>query len=607
MNTRNINGRMLKVVFLFLLNAVSFSMFAVTRYVTAAGDGLRNGTSWANAFAGISLQSVINSSGGGDQVWVACGTYFTTMGTNRTISFTMRNGVSIYGSFSGTETAISQRVFNCGPCSILSAEIGVAGNADNSYHVINNGSLNASALIDGFVITGANDNRVNTLNEGLGGGIYNQGLGTSNVSSPTIQNCVITNNSAGFGGGIFNNGFNGGNANPTITNCIIANNTAYDGGGGIDNFGLGGNASPVVTNTLIYGNTALTAGGVYCWGGNANGNSSPVFLNCVIANNAATAGNAGGIICDNSNSADAGSSGTSNPTLRNSIIRGNTASLAGPQFCSKGTGTFIATYSAVDVANQNAPHVITGPGTGNIFSDPLFVDPLNPRGPDNCWMTSDDGLMLQNGSPGVNAGNNTGITATDLRFFPRLQGNNVDIGAYENVAGILPMRFLQFSGREDQGIHKLTWKVADEEPGNYYQVERSSDGVNFETIGPLFSTNTSHATHEYTHDDHRPLEGINYYRIKCGSANNNDEQWSIVITLVSKNDLSIIVANNMAARSLAVESRDPVLLMEVMNTFGTLIIRENNRYISYAHHLPGVYYLRVTTTKKQKVFKVIFQ
>lgn len=420
------------LIFLSLLLFASYEQtFALVRYVTPGGAGVMNGTSWSNAFPGTSLQNAINISLSGDQVWVAGGTYFTTNTSNRGISFSMKNGVTIYGSFSGTETMLSQRIFLCGPLSILSGEIGATGSFDNSYHVIGNSNLDTTAVIDGFEIRGANDNRSPTFTEGLGGGIYNNGGNPGGICSPTIRNCLIRNNQAVYGGGIFNSGHSGGNANPVIENCIITENTAYDGGGGIDNFGLGGNASPTIVNCLVYNNTANTAGGMYCWGGNLNGNSNPVILNCAFVRNSAIAGNAGGIIADNSNSSGGGNSGTSNPVVRNSIFRENTASGTGPQFFIKGTGTFTATYSNINLTNQNPPHIISGPGTGNIDANPMFVSLLNGAGSDNCWFTADDGLTFQNGSSCINSGDNTGVSLTDLLLNPRVSDSIVDMGAYE--------------------------------------------------------------------------------------------------------------------------------------------------------------------------------
>lgn len=406
-----------------------FTLNATIWYVSPTGSG--NGSSWANAAPGNDLQTVIDNAAVNDQVWVMCGTYYTTTTTDRTISFHMKTGVAIYGSFAGTETLLSERLLTCGPCSTLSGEIGTAGNADNSYHTVSNPTgIDNSAILDGFTIESANDDRTPTITDGLGGGIFNNGGYSGNSCNPTIRNCLIRNNFAQFGAGIFNSGHSGGTASPVISNCIITDNTAYLGGGGIDNFGLSGNASPSLTNCLIIDNTAMDrAGGMYCWGGN-NGNANPTIVNCVFANNTAIDG--GGLVSDRENSPPGSFSGNSNPIIVNSVFWGNAASGTGDQFFLIGNATFNATYSDIDLVGQTNPHVVTGPATGNSNVNPQFLSPLNAIGADNCWLTADDGFIPQSSSPLINAGTLTGAPSTDIR--DSLRTGNPDIGAYEYKA-----------------------------------------------------------------------------------------------------------------------------------------------------------------------------
>lgn len=414
--------------FLLFLLSISFSSHAVTRYVTPAGAGSMNGSSWANAYPGNSLQNAITLSNSGDEVWVASGVYYTTTGTNRAISFSMKSGVAIYGSLTGTETAISQRNLTAGLSTTLSAEIGIAGFSDNSYHTISNSNLTTTAILDGFVVRDANDDRPATLTDGLGGGIYNNGS-NSTACNPTIRNCIITNNRAVFGAGVFNNAYNFGSAVPMLMNCVIATNTATAGGGGIDNFGvLNGQANPTLLNCIVYSNTAAQrAGGMYCWGGN-NGNANPIVINSVFVNNSAIDG--GGVVSDRLNTTS-GSSGNSNPNFWNCIFWGNTASGTGPQFFNLGGATFVSTYSDINMTGQTSPHIISGAGTGTLNTNPLFTNIASGAGADGKWLTSDDGLQLQNGSPCINAGTNSVTALGDILNNPRIVNLSVDLGAYE--------------------------------------------------------------------------------------------------------------------------------------------------------------------------------
>lgn len=500
------------ILFFLFLFFVCVKSNAVIRYVTPSGAGLLNGATWANAFPGTSLQTTINASAPGDEVWVAAGTYFTTNIANRNIYFNMLNGVAIYGSFAGTEITLSQRVFTCGFTSILSAEIGVPGIADNSYHVINNSSLNNTAILDGFTITGANANfdLLGNDNRSLGGGMLNNAAG-GGICSPTIRNCLFTNNAALFGGGIFNHGQNGGNANPVLTNCIFAFNTANQGGGGIDNFGYSGNASPLITNSIFYNNTAVSrAGAMYCWGG-GNGNASPIILNSVFVNNSSVDG--GGLVCDRTNFVS-GSSGTATPVVRNSIFWGNTATGTGPQFYTLGGAGFAATYTVIDIANQNPPHTITGAGTGNIFTAPTFVNMADADGADNCWLSSDDGLQLQNASTGIDAGDNTGVTAFDIRNYNRIANAVVDIGAYEFNSTVLPVSLISFYGRAKGNTNILFWSTASESNSRLVEIERSRDGIVFEKTGEVNAAGNSNSIRHYQFIDDKLISEKYYYRLK---------------------------------------------------------------------------------------------
>lgn len=441
--------KLLKLTLLLII--LNNSSYATTRYVTSAGSGSLDGSSWTNAAPGESLQIMINASVASDQVWVACGTYLTTNSTNRSVSFSMKNGVEIYGGFNGTETTLSQRVFSCSPCSILSGEIGAVGNADNSYKVISNQLLENTSILDGFIIRDANDNRSPTnLGNGLGGGIYNHGYGATGYCHPTIRNCVIYNNYASWGAGAFNNGYNSGNTEPVYTNCVFYENHAYIEAGGMDSYGVGGNASPTITNTIFYGNTSETnAGAMYIWGGNVGGQSNPILTNCVFANNSATNGYGGGFVVSNLDENGTTSSGSSTITLKNCIMWNNTATGVAPQFYVRGSGAqVIATYSDIDLIGQTAPHILSGTLEGNLNTDPLFLNISNGAGADGCWLTLDDGLQLQGSSLLINAGNSTGAPLEDILQVPHF--GNPDIGAYE-FSAMTPISTVTWSGSWDNG------------------------------------------------------------------------------------------------------------------------------------------------------------
>jgi len=311
------------ILLLLILTAVNGTVVGQTiYYVDATASGNNDGSSWTDAFN--FLQDALAVSQSGDEIWVAEGIY--TPDTNsvdpngsgdRQAMFKLVNAVAIYGGFASGGGTWEQRDPN--NATILSGDL--SGNdipgtnpqdllndpcrAENSNHVVYGYMCLPQTILDGFIITGGNANGSGTS----GGGIYN-----GESSSPTITNCIFSENSAsskgggmyskdfrskptltgctfihnwaGSGGGIFNTN----NSLPTLTDCNFIENYASTSGGGIHNdFG-----SSILKTCTFAGNSAGTdGGGIYCIN-----NSHPSLTDCVFSTNSATR-YGGGIYIDN--------------------------------------------------------------------------------------------------------------------------------------------------------------------------------------------------------------------------------------------------------------------------------------------------------------------
>jgi hypothetical protein len=224
--------------------AVQAATICVDAGIRSGGDG----SSWSRAYA--DLQTALSAAAPGDEIWVKAGAY-RPHSSNREISFALKNDVEVFGGFAGTETDLSQRDWQNHP-SILSGDIGRAGdNADNSYHVVRTDfGIKNSAVLDGFTVTKGNADKPDIeKRENKGGGMLNCG-------SPTVTNCIFSDNTARLGGGgMFCLGY----ATVVITDCIFKNNTGGNSGGGISSCATGTS----ISGCTFENNRSNMGGGVY--------------------------------------------------------------------------------------------------------------------------------------------------------------------------------------------------------------------------------------------------------------------------------------------------------------------------------------------------------
>lgn len=283
-------------------------------FVDQSAAGANNGTTWADAYTDLStaLAAAANA-----ELWVAAGVYVP--GPARTDTFTLNSGIAIYGGFAGGETALTQRdpALNL---TVLSGDTGTPGQAsDNAYHVVT-APGDATAILDGFVVTGGFADGANPADDGAG--IY------AATGSPTIRNTVVRGNrAAGAGGGMLID-----TGNPTISGVVFEGNSAGAGGGGVAV--ITGQTS--IDDTVFRSNAGLTGGGLFFGGTNL-----VVTDSTFAGNHASIAGGAfvttGTVSIERTlfqgNASDSGAAGldvnAASTTLRNSTFYGNRGNIGG--------------------------------------------------------------------------------------------------------------------------------------------------------------------------------------------------------------------------------------------------------------------------------------
>jgi len=101
----------------------------------------------------------------------------------------------------------------------------------------------------------------------------------------------------------------------------------------------------------------------------------------------------------------------------------------------------------------------------------------------------------------------------------------------------LPVEFLNLEIIPVDKTAEVRWSTASEKDNDFFTIERSLNGVDFEELGQMDGAGDSEAILHYSFIDERPLDGISFYRLKQTDFDGKFE-YSWVVSLNYKSDFS---------------------------------------------------------------------
>jgi hypothetical protein len=160
------------------------------------------------------------------------------------------------------------------------------------------------------------------------------------------------------------------------------------------------------------------------------------------------------------------------------------------------TGTIGTVSITFNLAGIDGP---SGIGTNNLNLVRLMTDPTDSD------FTSGVTLTAPSSIDAVAKTVTFQINLADATFFT--------LGSTERYA--LPITLIHFDARPiEQNKVQVEWTTAEEIGNAFYGVERSADGISFETTAILDGAGDSQDLREYKYIDNKPLKGQSYYRLR---------------------------------------------------------------------------------------------
>ena len=277
-----------------------------------------------------------------------------------------------------------------------------------------------------------------------------------------------------------------------------------------------------------------------------------------------------------------------------------------------------STYDEVVITGYNGAIQVSNPSIDKLW--PLFNSSLSISGHTvrGAGGNSSSSYLDQWGTVEVDFGN-TMLTSVNIRL-QTTSGSATDPGEQDIAIGnisfqravVLPITLKSFNGAVNNNSVKLNWESAQEQNLDKYIVEKSTDGVNWQTLTTVMATGSSNAS-EYNTVDNNAAQ-VNYYRLKQVETNGNFTYSQIIRIRKEENEKLALkmypnpVFSN-ATINIIIESKLAAHI-KIYNQFGmqlqhmqrSLIAGSNNIPVQGLSSLPaGTYIIVVEDDKLNKI------
>jgi hypothetical protein len=206
-------------------------------------------------------------------------------------------------------------------------------------------------------------------------------------------------------------------------------------------------------------------------------------------------------------------------------------------------------------------------------------------------------------------------TVTDLKVaseysFSIVTGNAATQGLnrFYIVTGsnsALPVKLLLFTARKEQNrTVSLNWSTAQEINNSHFELQRSADGRDYETIGTVRGNGTVSKVINYSYTDNAP-KSINYYRLKQVDFNGTSSYSAVQLVKMDENASALQLYPVPANNELTIDYPDAIIMVRIYDITGKLQIEQASNNMQLTLDLEsirsGAYILELTTAKGEVV------
>lgn len=171
----------------------------------------------------------------------------------------------------------------------------------------------------------------------------------------------------------------------------------------------------------------------------------------------------------------------------------------------------------------------------------------------------------------------------------------------------LPVELLTFTLTNENDMARLNWTTVSESNNKGFEVQHSTDNINWETIGWVNGNGTTTQINNYTFLDEQPIIGENYYRLKQLDFDSTYE-YTKVLFYFFRSENEIVLFPNPTANFIYLHTDKDIKDIYIYNTLGELVFTKTvqNKTANITDLPKGIYFISLgDLSANQKKYKIL--
>lgn len=172
----------------------------------------------------------------------------------------------------------------------------------------------------------------------------------------------------------------------------------------------------------------------------------------------------------------------------------------------------------------------------------------------------------------------------------------------------MPVELVSFDATCDNNAVNLTWTTASETDNDYFTIERTTNGIDYEIVGTVGGAGNSDVAHSYSFVDDQPLNGTSYYTLRQTDFDGQFERFRL-ITVNCSNAHALSVYPNPGEGIFVVDGAQPDSAIIVTDVLGQAVLQTTmtgtKTQLDLSDQPAGIYFIRTNLSGGMVTKKIV--